>query len=160
MSEHKLNIKQKLFCDIYNDKTNQDYYGNASKCYMLVYNVKDIDVAYAASSRLLSDVKIKNYLEHKDKTIIELLAENSQNLIKKAFEQAEKGNTTILAKLLDKIIPTLTDNTNTNNNLSADDILDKLYKDTVNIHDKTSQSPPTEKPELCNIPVSASNETT
>lgn len=153
----QLNAKQKLFCDLYKDTTNKEYYGIGSKCYQLVYNSKDLKVAEANSSRLLSNGKIKAYLEGKDKSIMQILAENSQMIIEKAINEAQLGNTTILNKLLDKIVPTLIDNSNTN--YSPDELLNNLYNKHNKISANVSESEVPVKAESDDIPLSVDNQT-
>ena len=142
-----INPRQKLFCDLYKDSTNLDYFGNATKCYQLIYKVKDENNAAVNASNLLRNPKIIDYMENKNKSTIELLAENSNKLLKKALELADQGNTTILSKLLDKIAPTLQENHNTNAVETVDDYLNNLIKKYDN---KAEQEPKHETPTSTN----------
>lgn len=56
-----------------------------------------------------------------------ILDEHKQNLIEKAIELAEGGELSVLNKLLDKIVPTLTHNKN-DNTTDIKDFEEKLKK--------------------------------
>ena len=56
---------------------------------------------------------VKNYSTLR---ITEILAENKEKLVNKAIELAEAGEISVLNKLLDKILPTLSFNKNENKN--------------------------------------------
>ena len=152
-----LNIKQKLFADLYDDVSNKDLYGNATKCYMQVYNIKDEKVAEAAGSRLLLNVKINDYRNSSKKSIYEIMAENSTNLLNKAIELANQGNTSVLNKLLDKIMPTVLEQHNTNSNLTPDEMLRQITEKALNKSDNKSHIPKSDKAPKDYIPVTASN---
>ena len=132
MNNFGLNIKQKLFADLYDDITNKELYGNATKCYKQVYNTKDEDIASANGARLLANDKIIAYRNSSKKSIYEIMAENSTNLLNKAIELANQGNTSVLNKLLDKIMPTVIENNNTNKNLSPDEMLRQITQNALN----------------------------
>ena len=119
-----MNIKQKLFADLYSDP-DHEYYGNATKCYELVYGC-DYESARRLGSELLTKVDIKDYIKGKSLTIVQILEQNSTKLVNKAIElSTDKENTAVLNKLLDKLIPSLQENTN--KDVKPDDMLDEIY---------------------------------
>lgn len=137
--EYGLNIRQKLFCDILDDPSNGELFGNQTKTYMQVYGETDENAAAANSSRLIRNDKIIAYRNRKLKSISEILEENSHKLIKKAFEMASDGNTAVLNKLLDKIAPSLAENNNTNTEFNADDYINSLSEKYVNKAENTTK---------------------
>lgn len=149
-----MNIKQKLFCDLYTDPTNKEYFGNGTKCYQEIYNC-NYDTAKNNASVILAKDYIKDYMNNKNKSIVEILAENSQKIMEKAINEANKGNTAILNKLLDKIVPTLNANDNTNTELNVDDYLNNIVNKYVN---KAERSQSTNVPQD-DKPVSVDNKT-
>ena len=151
-----LNIKQKLFADLYDDVSNKDLYGNATKCYMQVYNV-DEEQASANGARLIVNDKIKAYRNSSKKSIYDIMAENSTNLLNKAIELANQGNTSVLNKLLDKIMPTVLEQHNTNSNLTPDEMLRQITEKALNKSDNKSHIPKSDKAPKDYIPVTASN---
>lgn len=71
-----LNPKQSLFCEIY--ATSEEFFGNGTKSYMKAYGELKENVAAAAATRLLSNVKICEYINE----CIELSGFNDQNVDK------------------------------------------------------------------------------
>ena len=146
MPEHKLNIKQKLFCDLYTDSTNLDYCGNATKCYQEIYNITDYKTAQANSSRMLSNDIVKDYIATKNKSVTEILEQNRNKLIQKAIDMSVlDGNASVLNKLLDKIAPSLAENHNTNANESIDDKIKSLINNLANKADSSQKQLPEEE---------------
>ena len=70
----------------------------------------------------------KGTKNHATVQIKDLLLNNKDKLIKKAVEMAEAGNSVILAKLLDKLIPTLNHNENVDLKSTADYIKEYLQQ--------------------------------
>lgn len=125
-----LTVKQKGFIDDYLGGT-KDLIGNATRCYMKWYKTNDPKIASANSSKLLRKDYVKDYMSSKSKSIVEILEENSNELLKIAIKQAKTGNSVILNKLLDKIIPSLALNENVVQNLTADQLLDSVFHNAV-----------------------------
>lgn len=84
VTEEGLNEKQELFCQVY--ATDKEMFGNGTQSYLEVYGLKDYttgagityDAAMAASSRLLSDVKIISRIN----SLLETGGFNDQNVDK------------------------------------------------------------------------------
>lgn len=156
-----MNIKQKLFCDLYTD-INYENYGNATKCYQEVYNVESERVAETNASRLLSNAKIKSYIEDKSKSISEILEQNKVLLINHALNMSlgktDRGNTAVLNKLIDKIAPTLNYNDNINQVETIDSLLNKMYEERVKYVNKAESSKSEDVPQDSK-PVSVDNKT-
>ena len=137
-----LNIKQKLFCDLYTD-IDYEYYGNGTKCYQEVYNC-DYESARPLASGLLSNINIQEYINSKNKSVSEILSENANKLTEHALKLSlgltDKGNVSVLNKLLDKIAPSLAENHNTNANESIDDKIKSLINNLANKTDSKDNS--------------------
>ena len=132
---NELNMRQKLFCDLYTD-IDSDIYGNATQCYLKAYSDQDYYTAGVSAHELLKNPKVKAYIDNKRETVSEYLANKSMNLIKHAWELSmgltDKGNTAVLNKLLDKIAPTLNSNANTNTELNSDDYISNIVSNLLN----------------------------
>lgn len=77
LRETPINDKQRKFCDLY-VSSDKEFFGNATKCYAEVYNVKNYLQAKANAGRLINNSKITAYIN-------DLLSEegfNDQNVDK------------------------------------------------------------------------------
>ena len=128
---HGLTYKQQGFIDDYLQGSSE-LIGNATQCAMKWFDIKDIETASAIGYEYLRKPHIKAYMEGKTKSIQEILTENSTLLLNKALELANQGNTSVLNKLLDKIMPTVLETNNTNKNLSPDEMLREITKNALN----------------------------
>ena len=157
MNNYGLNIKQKLFADLYDDETNKELFGNGTKCYKQVYHIEDDNVAAVSSHELLRNPKIISYRNSNKKSIYEIMAENSTNLLNKAIELANQGNTSVLNKLLDKIMPTVLETNNTNKNLSPDEMLREITKNALNNRVNKADIDKADKDQNSTVPATSSN---
>ena len=139
----ELNIKQKLFADMYTDPESE-YFGNATQCYLQVYSDQDYNTAGVSAHELLKNPKVANYIDNKNKSVSEFLEQKSMELVLHAYKmslgESDKGNVSVLNKLLDKIAPSLAENHNTNANESIDDKIKSLINNLANKTDSKDNS--------------------
>lgn len=132
----KLTYKQQGFINDYLSGS-KELIGNGTQCAMKWFDCENEETASAISYEYLRKPHIKEYMNTKTKDVAQILTENATLLIKKAIDEANNGNTTILSKLLDKIAPTLNANDNTNTEVSVDDYLNNIVSKYVNKADSS-----------------------
>ena len=153
---HGLTYKQQGFIDDYLQGSSE-LIGNATQCAMKWFDIKDIETASAIGYEYLRKPHIKAYMEGKTKSIQEILTENSTLLLNKALELANQGNTSVLNKLLDKIMPTVIENNNTNKNLSPDEMLRQITQNALKQHDNKADIGNNATEQNSTVPVTSSN---
>ena len=67
-----------------------------------------------------------------NKALATILEDEKGNLLKEAIKLAYEGNTAIMTKLLDKIVPTLNSNANINTELNSDDYISNIVSNLLN----------------------------
>ena len=159
-NEYGLNIRQKLFVDLYLNTDDMEYCGNGTKCYQAIYDC-DYDTARANASDLLAKSNIKDYIESKQLSTNDILERNRNKLVEHALKLgygiANQGNTSVLNKLLDKIMPTVLESNNTNTNLSPDEMLRAITEKALNKSDNKTNIDKSEEVQNADIPVTSSN---